>query len=53
MVTLAEIEEFAQRIAREYKPERIILFGSYAYGTPNEHSDVDLLVGVQSPRGLY
>jgi predicted nucleotidyltransferase len=27
-----------------FQPEKIILFGSYAYGQPNEHSDVDLLV---------
>ena len=33
-----------QKIAAELKPEKIILFGSYAYGTPNPHSDVDLLV---------
>ncbi len=33
-----------QRIVQELKPEKVILFGSYAYGTPNPHSDVDLLV---------
>lgn len=33
-----------QKIVDELKPEKIILFGSYAYGTPNPHSDVDLLV---------
>jgi predicted nucleotidyltransferase len=33
-----------QKIATELKPEKIVLFGSYAYGTPNPHSDVDLLV---------
>lgn len=33
-----------QKIVQELKPEKIILFGSYAYGTPNPHSDVDLLV---------
>jgi uncharacterized protein len=44
MITLQEIQEYADQVAREFKPERIILFGSYAYGTPNEHSDVDLLI---------
>ena len=34
----------ADRIAREFRPERIILFGSYAYGAPAPYSDVDLLV---------
>lgn len=33
-----------QKIVRELDPEKIVLFGSYAYGTPNPHSDVDLLV---------
>ena len=26
------------------KPDKIILFGSYAYGTPNEESDIDLFL---------
>jgi len=33
-----------RRIASELKPEKIILFGSYAYGNPTPDSDVDLLV---------
>jgi len=33
-----------QKIVQELKPEKIVLFGSYAYGMPNPHSDVDLLV---------
>ena len=32
------------QIAREFRPQRIILFGSYAYGEPTPDSDVDLLV---------
>jgi predicted nucleotidyltransferase len=32
------------RIVAELKPEKIILFGSYAYGNPTPDSDVDLLV---------
>lgn len=31
-------------IVERFHPERIILFGSYAYGQPNEHSDFDLLI---------
>jgi predicted nucleotidyltransferase len=38
------IRRYARAIAQEFGPERIILFGSYAYGTPHEDSDVDLLV---------
>lgn len=33
-----------KRIVSELKPEKIILFGSYAYGKPTSDSDVDLLV---------
>jgi predicted nucleotidyltransferase len=33
-----------KKIADTLKPEKIILFGSYAYGTPTPDSDVDLLV---------
>lgn len=44
MVTQEAIRELSDRIVREFHPERIILFGSYAYGTPNEDSDVDLLI---------
>src|SRR6185437_14089770 len=44
MVTRRQINQLARRIADEFHPERIILFGSYAYGEPTEDSDVDLLV---------
>jgi uncharacterized protein len=44
MITLDQIQAFSQQIAERFQPERIILFGSYAYGQPNEDSDVDLLV---------
>jgi len=39
-----DIQELAQKIANEFRPERIILFGSHAYGPPDEGSDMDLLV---------
>jgi predicted nucleotidyltransferase len=38
------IKRFARKIAQEFHPEQIILFGSYANGKPHEESDVDLLV---------
>jgi predicted nucleotidyltransferase len=47
MVDLDTIQRFADAIAREFHPERIILFGSYAWGTPDDSSDVDLLVVVR------
>lgn len=43
-IPLSAIKRFARRIAEKFDPEKIILFGSFAYGTPHEESDVDLLV---------
>ncbi|MBU0704629.1 MAG: nucleotidyltransferase domain-containing protein [Chloroflexi bacterium] len=43
------IRVVAQRIAKEFQPEKIILFGSYAYGRPKPESDVDLLVVMDTP----
>ncbi|MEX2080328.1 MAG: nucleotidyltransferase domain-containing protein [Dehalococcoidia bacterium] len=44
MVTDADIQALADRIAAEFRPEQIILFGSQAGGKPSEDSDVDLMV---------
>jgi len=44
MVAMSSVIELSERIAREFHPEKIILFGSHAYGAPREDSDVDLLV---------
>ena len=44
MVTREDIQATCDDIVREFAPLQIILFGSYAYGTPKEYSDVDLLV---------
>jgi uncharacterized protein len=44
MVEVDNIAELAECIAERFHPERIILFGSYAYGRPTPDSDVDLLV---------
>src|SRR5271166_4156298 len=43
-IPLRVIRRYARAIAEEFHPEKIILFGSYAYGTPHNDSDVDLLV---------
>jgi len=43
MVTQSTIQQLVDRI-RQFDPEKIILFGSYASGTPSEDSDVDLFV---------
>ena len=39
-----EIRLLRDAIVREFHPEKIVLFGSYAYGRPQADSDVDLLV---------
>ena len=39
-----QIERMTRRLVRRFDPEKIILFGSYARGTPGPDSDVDLLV---------
>jgi len=44
MVDETQIAELSKQIVREFQPEKIILFGSYAYGQPRPDSDVDLLV---------
>jgi predicted nucleotidyltransferase len=38
------LEPYLRIIVERFHPEKIILFGSYAYGQPDEHSDFDLLV---------
>jgi uncharacterized protein len=44
LVCRTVIFRLVQRITKRFDPERIILFGSYAYGRPKRESDVDLLV---------
>src|SRR5262249_14518139 len=43
-VTADQISAFVDAIAAGFKPRRIVLFGSYAWGSPTEDSDVDLLI---------
>lgn len=43
-IPLRQIRAFTRRIAERFHPEKVILFGSYAYGKPTYDSDVDLLV---------
>lgn len=44
MTHLKTIQEFCDRLVAEFHPDKIILFGSYAHGTPTADSDVDLLI---------
>ena len=50
MVALQDIQATCDDIVREFAPIQVILFGSYAYGTPTEDSDVDLLVVMPIPK---
>jgi predicted nucleotidyltransferase len=43
-IPLSAIRRFARQIGERFQPDKIILFGSYAYGTPHAESDVDLVV---------
>lgn len=47
-VTRKQINAVVRRIVQEFNPEKVILFGSYAYGKPTVDSDVDLLVVMES-----
>ncbi len=38
------IQGMAKKIKNEYNPEKIILFGSYAWGTPRRDSDIDFFI---------
>ena len=52
MISQEKIDEIVQKIVEGYQPEKIILFGSYANGTPTEDSDLDLLIvkDVEGPK---
>jgi predicted nucleotidyltransferase len=44
------IRRFARELAERFHPDKIILFGSYAYGTPHAGSDVDITaLGIGQP----
>src|SRR5947209_6371966 len=43
-IPMRVIRRFVRQVAEKFQPDKIILFGSYAYGTPHEDSDVDILV---------
>ena len=58
MVTTAQpemtedlLQGMVRRIVDEFHPDRIVLFGSYAWGTPRPDSDVDMLVVMDSDLG--
>ncbi len=56
MKTLAQIKDglnqYRSILREEYKVVRLGVFGSYSRGTPDEESDIDILVELQEPLGL-
>jgi uncharacterized protein len=44
MISMKTIRDFCKRVVDEFRPQRIVLFGSYAVGNPTPDSDVDLLI---------
>jgi predicted nucleotidyltransferase len=51
-VTDALLADITRRIVAQFKPDQVVLFGSYAYGTPHRESDVDLLVVMDSEESI-
>ena len=47
---MPDIQRYCEAVAAAFKPQRIILFGSHAYGEPDEDSDVDVLVVMPKSR---
>lgn len=49
---MTDIQTYCDAIGAAFKPHRIILFGSHAYGKPNADSDVDVFVMIPKSRRL-
>ena len=47
-----EIEKIVNKIVKHYKPEKIILFGSFVHGKPTEDSDIDLFIIKKTKKNL-
>jgi predicted nucleotidyltransferase len=47
MINLKKIEEAKERLVTEFNPEKIYIFGSYAWGNPTEDSDLDIMIVVK------
>jgi predicted nucleotidyltransferase len=49
MIEISQINEIVNRIAVNYNPEKIILFGSYARGNFSDKSDLDFILVKDTP----
>lgn len=43
------IQDILEKLVAGYAPQKVILFGSYAYGEPDRNSDIDLLIIKETP----
>lgn len=48
-----QIDLIRDQLISKYKPQKIILFGSYAYGEPTKDSDVDILVVADTDKKFH
>jgi len=47
------LERLVNVLKEHYEPEKVILFGSYAYGRPNQDSDIDLLIIKETDKPFF
>jgi len=47
------LKEVVEILVRDYQPETIILYGSYAYGQPTRHSDIDLFIVKETEKNRF
>lgn len=52
-ITQDKIKEISNKIVDNYNPEKIILFGSYAWGTPGPDSDVDIFIVKKTDKNIF
>jgi len=52
-ISINEINNRIKPIVKNYNPEKVILFGSYAEGNPASESDIDLLIIIKSDRSNW
>ncbi len=52
-VAREQLKAIAGRLRERYRAERVLLYGSFARGTPTEHSDIDLLVVAPTKERFY
>lgn len=49
----SQISSITNQLIKKYKPQKIILFGSYVYGQPTQESDMDLLIVAETDKKFH